>query len=557
MPTDQVTTPQAIPPTGGDAAPVLRRASRVAVYSWLIGRNVLGWLLIFSSWAAGMLSPVPIGFFLFLLGFGLIWFPGKRRITARVLSGRPIPEQSWPFRLLMAATAIILPTLLVAYLVRNFPKHYRLTFETCGLLALIYIAATGLTLFFGLPMIHLVNRALALVPRARRKVRPLLRGYGIELLPPRRRTRRRSRMDHTMTQAPDLEIFSIDQRQAVRGIWSTGQKWGRRAAGVLITLAIFFWILKPVYWRWAQVKDRVERTHWSLVLVASAIFAAFLFLFRAMSWRRILKGLGHDLPIAATTRIWSSSELARYLPGVIWQVVGRVYLVKPYGVSGTICSTSQILELTIFLLANVLLAVACLTWFGVKHMHQTAQGWLICVALLAPILLALLHPKVFYAITDAVLHRMGKDPVERKLRFRVLLGLLAWAMLGLLWQSMAIWIITTGPLHLQFTKWWVVGGAYCLAWCAGFLAFWAPGGLGVRELVFVAAMQVALPTSVRQQFYDPKALAGFLAFLSVLLRLWATAGELMIVGISSLLDRKGLLGRPDAKGRAAPLPSKA
>ena len=76
------------------------------------------------------------------------------------------------------------------------------------------------------------------------------------------------------------------------------------------------------------------------------------------------QGLGHELPIAVTTRIWSSSELARYLPGVIWQVVGRVYLIKPYGVSGTVCSTSQVLELTIFLLANVLLAVGCLTWFG-------------------------------------------------------------------------------------------------------------------------------------------------------------------------------------------------
>jgi len=533
----------------GGALPARRRPSRVVVYSWVIGRNVLGWLLIICSWAAGLLSPVPFGFFLFLVGFGLIWFPGKRRITARVLSGRRVPEESMVFRVGMAVLAIAIPTLLIAYLVRNFPRHYQLTIETCGLLALIYIAATGLTLFFGLPMIHLHNRALAMVPKARRRVRPLLRGYGIELLPPRRRTRRHSRMDQTMTRAPDKEIFSIDQRKAVRGIWSTGQKWGRRAAGVLVTAAIFFWILKPVYWRWGQVKDRVERTDWSLVLLASAMFAAFLFLFRAMSWRRILKGLGHELPIAAATRIWSSSELARYLPGVIWQVVGRAYLVRPYGVSGTDSSTSHLLELTIFLLANVLLAVGCLTWFGLKHMHQTAQAWLILVSLLAPLLLALLHPGVFYRITDAILRKMGKDPIERKLRFRLLLGLLGWAMLGLLWQSMAIWIITTGPLHLQFTKWWVVGGAYCLAWCAGFLAFWAPGGLGVRELVFIAAMQVALPTGVRHEFTDPKALAGFLAFLSVLLRLWATAGEAMIVGISSLVDRKGLLGRADAKGR--------
>lgn len=549
MATDQLDHPDTTSTGIGVTPPMRRKASLLAVYCWLIGRNIFGWLLIFSSWALGLLSPVPIGFFFFLIGFGLIWFPGKRGITARVLSGRPVPEDSWVFRGGMAVLSIAVPTLLIVWIVKNFHLQFHISIGTCGLLVLIYIAATGLTLFFGLPMILLFNRALSTVPRARRLARPWLRRYGIELLPPRRRRRQNSRMDRTMTRAPDEEIFSFDQGQAVRGIWSTAKKWTRRGAGILVTLAIFFWILRPVYRRWDQVKDRVAHTNWGLVLVASVMFAAFLFGFRVLSWRRILSGLGHRLPVAPTTRIWSSSELARYLPGVIWQVVGRVYLVRPYGVSGTVCSTSQILELTIFLLANALLAVGCLTWFGVKQLHQTAQTWLLSVALLAPILLTLVHPKVFYGITNVILRKMGKEPVETKLRFRVLLGLLGWAMLGLLWQSMAIWIITYGPLKLEFTKWWVVGGAYCLAWCAGFLAFWAPGGLGVRELVFVAAMQVALPSPVRKQFSDPKALAGFLAFLSVLLRLWATAGELILVGISSLVDRKGLMGRADAKGQ--------
>jgi uncharacterized membrane protein YbhN (UPF0104 family) len=535
----------------GIAPPVLQRPSRLAMYSWVVGRNILGWLLILGSWAIGLLSPIPIGFFFFLIGFGLIWFPGKRRLTARVLSGKPVPESSRVFRAGLATAAVALPTLLIVYLVRNFHLHYALTVESCGILALVYIAATGLTLFFGLPMILLFNRALAMVPPARRKAKPRLRRYGIELLPPRR-MRRRSSTDATMTRHRDEEIFSIDQGQAVRGIQATVKKWGRRVIGAIITLAIFFWILRPVYKRWDQVRDHVAQTNWAYVLLASAMFAAFLFIFRVISWRTILRGLGYRLPLAPTTRIWSASELARYIPGGIWQVVGRVILVKPYGVSGTVCSTSQILELTIFLLANVLLAIGCLTWFGFKQMHARAQGWLILVVFLAPLLAALMHPKVFYGITNKILAKLGKPLVATKLRFRLLLGLLGWAMLGLLWQSMAIWLITKVPLHLQFTKWWVVAGAYCLAWCAGFLAFWAPGGLGVREAVFIAAMQVALPPRVRSEFGDPKVLEGFLAFLSVLLRLWATAGEVMLVGISSLVDRKGFLGRPDANGRVAP-----
>jgi hypothetical protein len=161
----------------------------------------------------------------------------------------------------------------------------------------------------------------------------------------------------------------------------------------------------------------------------------------------------------------------------------------------------------------------------------------------------LVHPRIFYGITYRVMVRLGKPLVSNQLSFRQLVELLLWAVLGLLWQSLAIWLVVSQPLGLQFTKWWVVAGAYSLAWCAGFLAVWAPGGLGVRELVFIAAVDVALPAPVRRHFDDPKVLLGFLAFLSVLLRLWATTGELLLAGIAYLWDYQGAIGRLDAPGR--------
>jgi hypothetical protein len=333
-----------------------------------------------------------------------------------------------------------------------------------------------------------------------------------------------------------------------RPLAKTGGKYINRLIGIAITVAIFVWMLKPVVRHWDQVKGRIWETSWLRVLVASVMFAGFLFVFRAMSWRRILIGFGHRLPIAPTLRIWSTSELARYLPGVIWQVVGRVYLVRPYGVSGSVCSASQVLELALFLLANILMAVSCLIWFGHKTFHGATLNWLIVAMAMIPVLFVLVHPKVFYPLANWIMFKLGKPPIINRLRFRELCGLLLWAWLGLIWQSLAIWLVVSGPLGLQFTKWWVVAGAYSLAWCAGFLAVWAPGGLGVRELVFVTAMEIALPTRVRLGFGDPKVLLGFLAFLSVLLRLWATIGELILASIAYSIDYRGALGRADATG---------
>ena len=179
-----------------------------------------------------------------------------------------------------------------------------------------------------------------------------------------------------ITRAPDdgiLEFASRHQNRASHA-WEVSKSWLRRLGGIAITLAIFFWMLKPVYRYWPEVHERVAQTDWRRVVLASFMFSVFLFAVRVVSWRRILAGLGCSIPLAPATRIWSTSELARYLPGVIWQVVGRVYLVRPYGVSGTICSTSQILELIIFLLANAIIAITCLAWFGYKHLHDKRKA---------------------------------------------------------------------------------------------------------------------------------------------------------------------------------------
>jgi hypothetical protein len=259
------------------------------------------------------------------------------------------------------------------------------------------------------------------------------------------------------------------------------------------------------------------------------------------------------LPVAAATRIWSLSELARYLPGAVFQVVGRVYLIKPYGVRGSVTSVSQILELAVFLLANVLLAVGCLAYLGVKNLTGPARGWMIVAMTLVPVLLLLLHPSITYGIINWVMKRLGKPDIAHPLSGRRMLGILSWNVVGLLWQSLAVLLLMHDVLGLNKLQWWwIVAGAYSLAWCAGFLAVWAPGGIGVREIVFVAAMSVALPRSVQAQLGDDAQRAVVLGFLSLLLRLWATCGELMLAAIAHVADLRGAVGDPTAPGRKDP-----
>ena len=500
---------------------------------WFLVNNIIGWLLIILAWPIGIAIPGPGGLPLFLIGFALITFPGKRHLTARVMRGIPVRRKSFAFRTTIAIIAIVLPAMVLIYLrYVTIPDIFKAMDRRRLVQMLLYISSVAVLWIFGLRSDRAINWVFRRIPRIRRKVRPWMRRKGMDLLPPRRRRRLKSHF-------PDDGILEIHHRHQLRmwRTWKFFRVWGQRVLGLVITVAIFYWMLRPVYLEWDKVKEPLSKLNWWYFALGAVMFAMFLFMFRALSWWWILTKFGHRLPLAPATRIWSISELARYLPGMIWQVVGRVFLIKPYGVSGSVCSTSQVLELTIFLLTNLLVSLTCLIWLGIKTDRQL-RPYFYTVMALVPLLLVFLHPRVFYGIFDWVMLKLKKPAVEHRLRKRELFGLGIWAIVGLLWQSLAMWMVIHGPLQLQPTKWWVVAGAYCLAWSAGFLAFWAPGGLGVREVVFMMAMNVALPAAVRHQFADRAVLSAFLAFLAVLLRLWVTSGELLLAAIGYMLDYK-------------------
>ena len=56
--------------------------------------------------------------------------------------------------------------------------------------------------------------------------------------------------------------------------------------------------------------------------------------------------------------------------------------------------------------------------------------------------------EIFYGVIDRVLRRLRKPLITEKLSAFEIVGLLFWSMLGLLVQSLAIWLILSVPLGL-------------------------------------------------------------------------------------------------------------
>lgn len=175
------------------AAPPSRRWRFLADYVWLVLKNVIGWVLILASLVAGPLVPGPGGIPLFLIGFALVSFPGKRRLTARVLRGRPVRFRHLPFALVSAGVALVVPA--VVWLVVDERPWWVAGVRAAavnygpGAAVSLYLTVVAVLWVLARATPHVLNLALRIVSRGRRTFRPWLRHHHIHLLPPRWRCR--------------------------------------------------------------------------------------------------------------------------------------------------------------------------------------------------------------------------------------------------------------------------------------------------------------------------------------------------------------------------------
>jgi hypothetical protein len=231
----------------------------------------------------------------------------------------------------------------------------------------------------------------------------------------------------------------------------------------------------------------------------------FVLLFQL--WRIVLRAIsGHELRFATAYRILTLSNLGKYLPGKIWTVTGMVYLVGLEGVPAKPALVSSALHQAFTLIPGAVFATSVL---GVGIWGNTSP-WAIGIGMALGILL--LYPPIFRTLLNFALRLFGREQIDFKLSFAKAFGLFwlyvaAWVLYGA-----SFWCMNLG-IGLPDAPFLPVSAAYCAAYIVGFVAIFAPGGLGVREGVLAVVLAPYLPT-------------GLAAAVAVVSRFWMTIVEL-------------------------------
>jgi hypothetical protein len=176
--------------------------------------------------------------------------------------------------------------------------------------------------------------------------------------------------------------------------------------------------------------------------------------------------------------IYNFTQLAKYMPGSMWQFVSRFVILNSRGYKGGIIRDALIAEHLGVILVAVVLGIF-LPFLGgdpyiVKVIQLCSVGFWCALLLVATSTMAVIaRLKLIGYFRAMVLWFIRLLP---PLRIVVVLVPI-WMFFGA-----SIWI-TFIPFVENLPPYFQVVGAYCLAYLAGFLVPFAPAGIGIREAV--------------------------------------------------------------------------
>jgi uncharacterized membrane protein YbhN (UPF0104 family) len=281
--------------------------------------------------------------------------------------------------------------------------------------------------------------------------------------------------------------------------------WRVVSAVLFFAVLIFFGL--RVAEQWAGISGSWSSLHpkWGYVGLSGAIvLTSYAVLIE--TWRRTVAAWGDSIAWPTAARIWFVSNLGKYLPGKVWQIGAMGVLAQQAGVSPVAAVGSSLVVNLVNLLAGALVVLV----FGARGLAGPGLVPLTVLAVIGAFATPWLIPWMLEIAREVTGRDLPDAHVPPTAIFLALVGcLLSWVLYGAAFQMLAVGLFgassgTTSAYIAVFT----------LSYLLGYLALFAPGGLGVRETV-LAGFLVAAGLDV-----DPNA-----TILVLFSRLWMTLLE--------------------------------
>ena len=297
----------------------------------------------------------------------------------------------------------------------------------------------------------------------------------------------------------------------------------RLALQIGLAVVIFGFLVLTVVDQWSEIQKEGVHFHIGWLIPAIVILPGF-YVLSALGWDLTLRFLGYPLGLGRAQVAWGQPLLARYVPGSVLYVLGRVLLSEKAGIPRRITIASIVYEQAISATSAIVVA----SYFIIKHPDLQGDAWRWGVLLLIPAAIALLHPRVFGPLANRVLRAFGREPLPVVISLRDVLLLIVFYSLNWVVVAFGIYCVARSVTYIPPEDILLVGSAQAIGYFAALVTLVAPAGLGVKDAAFAWAVKAALPS---KSF----ALGSLIA---IALRGVMTVAELIYVAGVTALGRK-------------------
>ncbi len=297
----------------------------------------------------------------------------------------------------------------------------------------------------------------------------------------------------------------------------------RLALQIGLAVVVFGFLVLTVINQWSEIQK--EGVHFDVLwLIPALIILPFYFVFSAFGWELILRSLGYRIGFGRAQVAWGQPLLARYVPGSILYVLGRVLLSERAGVPRRISLASIVYEQAISATSAIVVAA----YFIIKHPDLQGDSWRWAVLLLIPAAIIILSPRVFGPLSRRALAAFGRDPLPVVMPLRDVVGLIVYFSMNWIVIAFGIYSVSRSVTFIPYEDILLVGSAQAIGYFAALVTLVAPAGLGVRDAAFAWAVKAALPS---RSF-------AVGSLISIAVRGVTTIAELVYVGAVTAIGRR-------------------
>jgi uncharacterized membrane protein YbhN (UPF0104 family) len=287
-------------------------------------------------------------------------------------------------------------------------------------------------------------------------------------------------------------LHRIGEAAARFGTRPPRSKRVRLAIQLGLAVVIFGFLVLTVVDQWAEIKDEGVHFH-VLWLIPAFVILPIFYALSAYGWDLMLRFLGYRIGPGRAQVAWGQPLLARYVPGSVLYVLGRVLLSERAGVPRRITIASIVYEQAISATSAIVFAA----YFLISHPDLQGEPWRWAVLLLIPLAIGLLHPRVFGPLADRVLRAFGRESLPGVISLRGVIAMIFFYLANWVVVAAGMYCVARSVTSIPLTVGEVltVGSAQAVGYVAALVTLIAPAGLGIRDAAFAWAVKGAVGNS--------------------------------------------------------------